>query len=58
MAAKMDAAEQREQLIQMASYWEKMAQDRALLISKHPELAIEGEPDEEKTARRGAEFSQ
>ena len=34
--------EQRKQLIEMAAPWEKLAQDRADLIRRHPELALAG----------------
>lgn len=38
LAAQMESAEQREQLLQMATHWETLADDRALLVEKHPEL--------------------
>lgn len=47
LAAKMESAEQREQLIEMAEHWERLAADRVALIEKHPELAHPGERDEE-----------
>ncbi len=40
--------EQRDQLIEMAATWEKLAKDRADLIRRHPEQAIPGEREEEK----------
>ena len=40
--------EQRDQLIEMAATWEKLAKDRADLIRRHPEQAIAGEHEEEK----------
>ena len=48
LAAKMESAEQREQLLEMADHWETLASDRAELISKHPELAHPGEQEEEQ----------
>ena len=39
--------EQRDQLIEMAATWEKLAHDRADLIRRHPEQAIAGEQEEE-----------
>ena len=47
LAANMDAPDQREQLIQMAQHWEQLAADRAELIRRHPELAHDGEEQEE-----------
>jgi hypothetical protein len=35
---------QREQLIEMAVTWERLADERAEFIQRHPELAMEGEP--------------
>ncbi len=40
--------EKRNQLIEMAATWEKLAQDRADLIRRHPEQALAGEREEEK----------
>ena len=48
MAAHMDLGPQRDQLLAMAAQWERMAADRAELIQRHPELAQDGEHDEEK----------
>jgi hypothetical protein len=42
----------REQLLQMARTWDKLAEDRSDLIRRHPELALEGEHREE-TNRTG-----
>ena len=39
--------EQRDQLIEMAATWEKLAKDRADLIRRHPEQALAGEREEE-----------
>lgn len=47
LAAKMELGEQREQLLSMARHWDDLATDRANLIRLHPELALEGERDEE-----------
>jgi hypothetical protein len=52
LAAHMEQAPQREQLLEMADHWEKLAQDRVALITNHPELAHAGEQEEE--AQRGA----
>jgi hypothetical protein len=48
LAAQMESAVQRDQLLEMAEHWEKLASDRVALIAKHPELADEGEQAEEK----------
>jgi hypothetical protein len=47
LAAQMESAPQREQLIEMAEHWEKLARDRLALIAKHPDLAHDGEHEEE-----------
>ena len=47
LAAHMDGAEQRALMLQMAEHWDKLAFDRVALINRHPELAREGEHDEE-----------
>jgi hypothetical protein len=49
LAAKMDSLDQRSQLVQMAEHWEKLATDRVALIQNHPELAHDGEHDEERS---------
>ncbi len=43
--------EQRNQLIEMAATWAKLAQDRADLIRRHPDQALAGEREEEKKQR-------
>jgi len=48
LAAHMDLGPQRDQLLAMAAQWERMAADRAALIQRHPELAQQGEQEEEK----------
>ena len=48
LAAQMESASQREQLLEMAVHWEKLARDRVALITNHPELAHEGEEAEER----------
>ena len=35
---------QRDQLIEMAATWDRLAAERADLIRRHPELALAGEP--------------
>jgi hypothetical protein len=44
--------QQREQLLDMAATWEKLASDRSVLIRRHPELAAEGEHEEVADATR------
>ena len=39
---------QREQLLEMAATWEQLAVERSVLVQRHPELAIEGELEEEQ----------
>ena len=46
LAAGVQGA-QRDQLIEMANTWDKLAIERAELVQRHPELALDGErPDE------------
>jgi hypothetical protein len=45
--AKGVAGEQRDQLLEMAATWERLAAERAELIRRHPELALAGERAEE-----------
>lgn len=48
LAAHMELGPQRDQLLGMAAQWERLAQDRAELIARHPELAQDGEQEEER----------
>ena len=50
LAQGMEHGEQRNQLLEMASTWEKLAADRSDLVRRHPEVALDGEHQEE--ARR------
>jgi hypothetical protein len=47
LAMKMTSGRQRDQLLAMAAHWDQLAADRVDLIRQHPELAVEGEHDEE-----------
>lgn len=47
LAKRMKAGPQCDSLLQMATDWEEMATYRAKLIALHPELAKEGEHEEE-----------
>jgi hypothetical protein len=49
LAAKMESDLQRAQLLQMAEHWDKLAADRLDLIDRHPELAHDGEHEEERS---------
>ncbi|HEV2531493.1 hypothetical protein [Phenylobacterium sp.] len=49
LAAHMDSEEQRALMLGMADHWDKLATDRVALISRHPELAHDGERDEERS---------
>ncbi|HEX8164905.1 MAG TPA: hypothetical protein VF601_03860 [Beijerinckiaceae bacterium] len=48
--AKGMAGPQRDQLLEMAATWDRLAEERAALVQRHPELAIAGEAEEEETA--------
>ena len=43
----MEHGEQRNQLLEMASTWDKLADDRSDLVRRHPDLALDGEHQEE-----------
>lgn len=49
LAQSMESADQRDQLLEMASHWEALAADRLALIERHPELAHQGEREEAKS---------
>jgi hypothetical protein len=38
---------QRDQLIDMANNWDRLAKERSELVARHPELALDGEHREE-----------
>lgn len=38
--------EQRNQLLEMAETWERLAEERADFVSRHPEMALPGEHDD------------
>ena len=40
----------REQLLEMAATWEQLARERSELVRRHPELAIDGELEEERSS--------
>jgi hypothetical protein len=52
LAAAMDGA-QRDQLLEMAATWDRLAIERSELVRRHPELALPEEHGEE-TARHDA----
>ena len=47
MARGLPAGGQRDQLLEMAATWEKLADERSELVRRHPELGFEGEHQEE-----------
>ena len=47
LAHGMADGEQRDQLLEMAATWDKLAEDRSELVRRHPDLALAGEHDEE-----------
>jgi hypothetical protein len=51
LAGAMESDEQRALMLQMAEHWDKLAGDRLQLITNHPELAHDGEHDEERSWR-------
>ena len=55
LAMAMDHGEQRDQLLEMAATWDRLAADRSDLIRRNPELALHGEHREEVTRSEAAE---
>jgi hypothetical protein len=45
--AKSLTGAQRDQLLEMAANWDKLAADRSELVRRHPELALRDEHKEE-----------
>ena len=55
LAKRLLAGEQRDQMLNMAGMWEKLAADRATLVLRHPELGLEGEHHEEIATAKSRE---
>lgn len=47
LAARMAVGEHRDQLLEMASTWDRLAVERSELIRRHPKTGLHGEHDEE-----------
>ncbi len=47
MANQTMPGPQRDQLLEMARTWDKLAEDRSELIRRHPEMGLAGEHEEE-----------
>ncbi len=47
MANQSKPGPQRDQLLEMARTWEKLAEERSELIRRHPEQALAGEHEDE-----------
>ena len=47
LANAMDQGDQRDQLLEMAATWERLAEERSDLVRRHPDLAVPGEHEEE-----------
>jgi hypothetical protein len=52
LARTTTAGRQRDQLLEMAAHWEKLAAERSEFVRRHPELALEDERAEEDLARQ------
>jgi hypothetical protein len=48
----MEQGEHRTQLLEMAATWDKLASERSDLVRRHPEIALEGEQQEESRTTR------
>ena len=47
LAKQAPEGEHRNQLLEMARTWDKLAEERSDLVRRHPELALSGEHEEE-----------
>ena len=47
LANAMDQGDQRDQLLEMAATWERLADERSDLVRRNPDLAVPGEHEEE-----------
>ena len=47
LANAMDQGEQRDQLLEMAATWDRLAEERSELVRRNPDLALTGEREEE-----------
>ena len=43
LANQMEQGDHRDQLLEMAATWDRLALERSELVRRHPELAMEGE---------------
>lgn len=50
LASRMEGGDARDQLLRMAATWEDLARERSALVQRHPEVAVEGEAQEEASA--------
>jgi hypothetical protein len=41
---------QRDQLLEMANTWDRLAVERSELVTRHPELALDGESQDNRAA--------
>ena len=53
LAGKMELGEPRDQLLAMARHWDRLASERADLITRHPELILDGVAKEGATDSAG-----
>ncbi len=57
MARGLPSGDQRDQLLEMAATWDRLAEERSNLVRRHPELAIGGEHEEEQSSPASAGLS-
>jgi hypothetical protein len=50
MARGLPSGDPRDQLLEMAATWERLAAERSQLVRRHPELGIAGEQEEERSS--------
>ena len=54
LANTMDQGDQRDQLLEMAATWDRLADERSDFVRRNPDLAMAGEHEEE-VERAGAD---
>ena len=48
LASRMESGEHRDQLLEMAATWDKLAEERVRLVAQNPEMAMAGEHEENR----------
>jgi hypothetical protein len=57
LASGMGTGEHRDQLLEMAATWDRLAAERSELVLRHPELATDSEGDDDDAWRSDASIA-